>query len=169
MPSRVQAEKVNLIYFTADDELPTNSHEGYNIINLPDEMIWKNIISRDNRDTRLVLFPTFALSYFLHWETCVDLAELDNKVSNNAYSDTDFEDSVLSEAGITACFKCGWQSLTLFVPRDAVYPQAAGLLDAKLKRRLQRNTLIYRCPQCDTELSRFVVKVFENAKTSDLP
>jgi hypothetical protein len=113
-------------------------------------------------DFRLIGLNTIPqLCYFLQWDNGIDLYELDSRVLVKAYSDEDFKSSILTEFGTTSCFNCDWRAYTLFVPRDIGYPDAPGLLDNKLQQRIKRNSIVYRCPDCNGELTRFVAKMFE--------
>lgn len=161
----IQAEGTRYMYFTENEEFPTEVALGLKIDNSLAHLFWENVIHKNMEDIRLVLIRGFnkpeeeARVCFLHWNDKSDLALLDEKVRENVYTDADFRSSIKTELRKTICFVCNWSGDTLVVPTGDPYIGAPGLEESKLKLRVATGGF-KKCPSCGSDLRQGVVKIF---------
>jgi hypothetical protein len=118
-------------------------------------------------DTRLAIFrgnlpPHAGLPCFLVWQSVADLGELDRKVRAGAHSDSDFEYAFRTVRARAVCGTCNSCYSTLEVDAGEPYPNAPGLLRAKLAK-ISPGV----CRNCGNSLRTLVAKIIEQIPLPD--
>ncbi len=99
-----------------------------------------------NHEVYYVLYLYFNLDRFPK--------NLDVKVQNNTFTDTDFEDSVITKFQETVCVYCKWKGPTLCMEHDSYVGNFE--LEVKKMRKLEFKL----CPNCGKSLRQSVVMIF---------
>jgi hypothetical protein len=136
--------------------------------NIPDSMLDKLSIGSD---TRIILLPYISIHNqnksqwplewpsILFWNKEVDLNKLDEKVINNAHTDADFENSIITRIQKTYCRNCNNSYLTLIIDADLCY-----LFSPNYYKEKKKSFKIYVCPNCRNSLRQEVVKFLGSAE-----
>ena len=105
---------------------------------------------------------TTGLAYYLHWESDAETADIDQKVSEDRYTDADFARSVRTNYSPHICYGCSrrWHSLVM-VP-GAPYLPVKGLYEKKIASRDLKP-----CPACKTPPRQMVVMYMEEIVDDD--
>jgi hypothetical protein len=156
----IKAEDTKFIYFTKVDGYPKETEMGLSIQKRNPFM--KEKIERDYRDIRAILTrwidPHSAFINYLYWNDNSDLDNLDLKVEQGIFSDSDFAHSVKTSYQLTRCPSCASKWHTLILDLDA-YFDAPGLAQKKLSE-----ATIKLCPNCGAMLRQLVVKIWDKAE-----
>jgi hypothetical protein len=163
----IVAEKLEFVYFAPNDLIPTSTLNEKRVAASPQ---WFSRLEQlkmsEMKDTRLIAI-TYPLSRevyyirFLHWDISIDLSKLDNRVTDNTYTDDDFVDSLITTFGKTKCFNCQWEGFTLaFLYIDAYGALGLDFEVNKVRVRDQRDSF-KNCPNCGQKFTQLVVKIFD--------
>lgn len=160
---KVIAENTEYLYFSEADGYPSEKLLDSNVVGIPSNHVREHVLAGQFSDMRLALirFPLQGelFTYFLHWDTNVDLLKLDQKVLASSYTDRDFEDSIKTQLLMARCSQCNWEGYALVVPPGDPYIGAPGLDQKKVARRYARHGF-KNCPNCGAKFTQDVVKIF---------
>jgi len=162
---KITADKLEFIYFTKADGLPSQQLFDQPIWDIPQPKLWQDVLSKSLDDMRCILvnrFPslpdTRLFLYFLHWDVPVDLEHLDFKVENDAYSDEDFDKSILARFDGVVCDTKDWMGYALYWQPDIGY--TVDVYYQKAYECFRRDGFIKICPVCGTKFRIGVLKIF---------
>ncbi|MBZ8182750.1 hypothetical protein [Oscillatoria salina] len=159
---QIKVEEIELLYLTSDDLLLLSSNQIF-LNNAQIEIedlsyrLKPELFNQDDVRPIVVILPFKAnfgnLNYF-YWNNKPNLKELDLKVTQNNFTENDFEASVITRYQKTRCSNCGcwWDTL---VVDEWNYFRTPGLGTAKI-----RQSKFKECPNCGESLRQCVVMIF---------
>ena len=112
-------------------------------------------------ETRFALFrwhlPPYKLKpYILVWQKCIDLLKLENRLINDQYQDSDFENAFRTYYKVLQCPECQREVKALCIDAGDPYP-----LNKHLHREKIQMLEVKKCPYCSSSLRQLVVKIVE--------
>jgi hypothetical protein len=116
-----------------------------------------------HRTLRRILVPLLSnrppVHYLLHWDDKRDLQELDQRISEGQWGESDFENAILCEPRTIICRHCGAEL------RAAVVDPSLAIPGGNIAERLTHHKFVWECPICHNRLGLYVVELLgENNK-----
>jgi|GEM_PF-5423043 len=162
--NKITVEGITYFYFPVFEEVPDNilNQDSVNAEALVDS--WNKYLSSYSGEFRLAFIPSAIVStnrnlYFLYWLEMRNLAEIDQQVVENNYTDSMFESAVATVLSRLKCSECDWKGRGLIMTHADVYLGYQELETRKLALIHEKG--VKQCPVCNSNLRQTVVRIFQ--------